>query len=89
MCVLAACPEPDAAQRILSDPEVLHVLRIHEDASFTVQHPLIERLDGRLMNCRLFSVLQYVLHWSPTQPEPGDYKVAPVKDGIVHWEYPQ
>lgn len=85
-CAYEACPEPDAAHRILSEPEILHVFRIHGDQTFTVRHPLIERLDNRLMECRLANVLQHVLHYSPTQPEPGDYRVALVKDGTVQWE---
>ena len=85
-CAYKACPEQGAAHRILSDSETLHITRIHRDETFTVRHPLIERLDDRMMECQLVSVLQHVLHYSPTQPEPGDYRVALVHDGTVHWE---
>ena len=84
-CTNPSCAEPDAAQRILADGDPLHVARIHENETFTMRHPLIERLDNRLMECELFDLISAALRQGGVVPEPGDYKVALVEDGTVLW----
>lgn len=84
-CGHRGCKEPDAVRRILADPEINHVVRIHPDETFTVRHPLIERLGNRLMECGVLTTIHRVLQHSPGI-EPGDYRVALVKDGAVQWE---
>jgi hypothetical protein len=49
-CLTPGCPEPRAAQKILSDPETLDVVTF-TPYGFTVLHPLRERLEGQLFDC--------------------------------------
>ena len=69
----------------MADSDPLHLARIYENETFTIRHPLIERLDNRLMECRLFDLINAALRQGNVVPEPGDYKVALVEDGTVLW----
>lgn len=51
-CSLLACPDPSAVATILDDGETEHVVKF-ERSTFTVRHPLRERLGDRLMACEL------------------------------------
>jgi hypothetical protein len=51
-CSRVDCSEPDAAASILEDSEIEHIVDFRED-NFLVRHPLIERVDDRLMGCDL------------------------------------
>lgn len=91
-CSLAGCPEPDAADSILSDPETEHIVQIGE-TEFTVCHPLIERAAERLMDCDLHKDIA-ALSGPPVQP--GRYRVWPKDnsgpsislDDVRHlWDY--
>lgn len=50
-CPAPQCPDSGAAQKIISDPESEHVVLFGSD-SFTVRHPLKERL-GDLFACEM------------------------------------
>lgn len=57
-CTAPECPHPDAAQRVLADPEIEHV--VHFDpvsGHFNVLHPLRERVDGELLDCQIHGVV--------------------------------
>jgi len=51
-CRYIHCPCPDAVSTLLDDRETDHVVHLHE-RTFTVRHPLRERLDDALMRCGL------------------------------------
>ena len=71
-CSWFECPRPDAATSILDNSETEHVVTIRDDG-FTVEHPLRERLDGALHECRLHQDLRA----SDGPPEkPGRYRVT-------------
>jgi hypothetical protein len=50
MCSDPACPDPDAAQKILNEPETEHLVTIAGDG-YSVKHPLRERIDNALLDC--------------------------------------
>lgn len=51
-CSYVACPCPDAVSTILDDSETEHIVELDRE-SFSVQHPLRERLNGDLFRCKL------------------------------------
>jgi hypothetical protein len=55
-CSYIGCPEPDAVSTLLEDRETHHVVVLGEK-SFTVRHPLRERLRDELMTCDLHEAL--------------------------------
>lgn len=55
-CSWHKCPNPTAVTDLLDDPEHEHVVEIGA-TSFSVQHPLRERLEGALFECALHSRL--------------------------------
>jgi hypothetical protein len=62
-CPKTDCPMPDAASRLLLDhaqPEhhvTIHVSRHQGDRTFTIRHPLMDRLAGTLEDCSLHQYL--------------------------------
>lgn len=84
-CLNRQCPRPSAVHEILADRETEHVVVLHE-STFTVRHPLRERLDDQLVTCRLHLWLQD----QDGPPAPlGRYRVtaSPTVDG--HWHFVQ
>ena len=51
-CSLIGCPCPDAVSTLLDDRETDHVVHL-EERTFTVRHPMRERLGDALMCCDL------------------------------------
>ena len=72
MCALASCPRLDAVSVLLEDRETDHIVWLAGD-SYTIRHPLQERLDDQLLSCGLDSYLMS-LDGPPTSP--GRYRVA-------------
>lgn len=70
-CSLDACPRPDAAADILNDAEVNHIVALGA-TTFTVRHPLRERLDDELMHCSLH---EWIAGLSGPPRKPGTYRV--------------
>lgn len=70
-CSDLECPRPDAATTILDDAEHEHIVEIGP-RTFTVRHPLRERLDDQLMDCALHDWLR-ARSGQPAQP--GRYRV--------------
>lgn len=71
-CSYMECPAPDAVHRILADPEHEHIARF-DQAGFSLQHPLRERLDGALFDCRLHGEMRDFAEMPV--PEEGTYRV--------------
>ena len=55
-CLYEGCPDPEAAAKLLSNPEIHHIVQFQDD-SFTVKHPLRERIDDNLFDCSVYSVV--------------------------------
>jgi hypothetical protein len=51
-CSRLGCPRPDAVSDLLDDRETEHIVQLGP-GTFTVRHPLRERLDDALMECQL------------------------------------
>lgn len=68
-CMNDKCPNPIAAQHVLSDKEIHHIVRF-KDYAFNVKHPLRERIDGELLDCPIHAV---VTAWLSGKSGP-DYK---------------
>ena len=71
-CSLIGCPEPAAVSDILDDRESEHVVNFDEN-TFTVRHPLRERLEDKLMQCELHDWI-----WNLDGPpsKPGLYRAT-------------
>lgn len=71
-CDLYACPRPDAAHLILATATPNHVVQVNP-ADFAIEHPLIERLDGVLLDTCPFGAWMNALTGPPVAP--GRYNV--------------
>jgi hypothetical protein len=80
-CSRLACPRPTAADEILDTQEMGHIV-VTTMTDYSMQHPLIERLDGELFDCALANRL-HGLTGSPV--EPGRYRVTGTDDDWT-WE---
>jgi hypothetical protein len=56
-CSWSKCPRPDAASDILLEREHEHVVTFADDGTFSIKHPLRERLDDALLTCPLTAFL--------------------------------
>ena len=81
-CSRLDCPEPDAVSSILDDDEIQHVVEFRE-GTFTIRHPLSERIEDRLMDCALFDFLS-TLPGPPVRP--GRYRARAV-GGLREWAW--
>lgn len=81
-CSKADCPRPSAVDELLHDRETEHIVELGE-TSFTVRHPLRERLDDALMECGLHS--RIAAGSGPPVP-PGRYRACEPGVGGVVWE---
>lgn len=73
-CTWFSCPDPDAVAKLLAvPPEVDHVVEFHPDDTFTLVHPIRERIDRPdLTSCEVFTDLVAL----PCPPVgPGRYRV--------------
>lgn len=70
-CSWHTCPNPSAAADLLLDAETEHVVHL-EAKTFSIQHPLRERLNGDLWECGLHARLA-ALDGPPATP--GRYRV--------------
>lgn len=69
-CSSLDCADPTAASKILADPETEHIVEISE-GGFSIQHPLRERINGRLYDCEFHEELRR----QPGPPaKPGRYR---------------
>lgn len=70
-CSLIKCPNPSAVSDILADPEPDHIVTFDEN-TFTVKHPLRERLADALLDCQLHA---YCADLPGPPPQLGTYRV--------------
>jgi hypothetical protein len=80
-CGHVGCPRPTAVDELLADGETEHIVMLYA-ATFTVRHPLRERLDEQLLTCDLHQAIAD-LDGPPRQP--GLYRVV-VRPGTP-WEW--
>jgi Family of unknown function (DUF6085) len=79
-CLLKKCPDPMAAEKILSQPEPhLDVVQIDADG-FSILHPLRERVNGALFDCPVNRAL--LAMGEPPAP-PGRYRATLGGDGTL------
>lgn len=80
-CTRLGCPVPDALARIIADTDThVHIVNL-DTGTFSVRHPLVERLDDRLLGCSLHLWLQALP--GPPAP-PGRYRAVP-RPGRSDW----
>lgn len=80
-CGYADCTEPGAVSTLLADGEREHVVEFSE-TTFTVRHPLRERLRDQLWDCKLHDHLVNL----PGPPVvPGRYRAWPTSPGKWAW----
>lgn len=93
-CTNINCELPEAAERILSDRETEHVV-VMEPSSWSMKHPLRERLDDELLTCYVGSHIAefYEMYMSGqmdgTPVEPATYRVTVDgvgEDATLDWE---
>lgn len=82
-CSLIGCPRPDAVADILADRETEHVVKFDAD-TFTVRHPLRERLDDALMTCDLH---EYIAGLPGPPIRPGQYRARTTIDTTRPWSW--
>lgn len=83
VCTHIDCSRPGALTELLENDETEHVVTIREDG-FTVEHPLRERLDGALHECKLHQDLQGA---DGPPEEPGRYRVVSHQPDAVSESY--
>jgi hypothetical protein len=76
-CAWVLCPDPEAVTKILEDSETEHVVDV-EDRTFSVVHPLRERIRRAVLKCGLHRHLTG-LDGPPVVP--GRYRVTPTPTG--------
>lgn len=77
-CIYQGCPRPSAVHELLSREQISsHRVRI-EEGGFSIEHPLVERLDGQLFTCALHV---WLLESFQAPRDPGNYLVHPLADG--------
>ncbi len=79
-CSYITCPCPDAVATILDNRETEHVV-VFEDATFSVKHPLRERVDDELFECGLHG---HIASLDGPPAAPGTYR-AVSRDLRWHW----
>lgn len=78
-CLAPGCPDPDAAHKILSDPETRDIVEF-TDLDFRILHPLRERIGGSLFDCPVNRACQEIID---DPPEPGRYRAWMDEGGIL------
>lgn len=80
-CTHLGCERPDTVARLLADPDQRSHIVDLGPATFSLRHPLAERLDDALHACPLHAWLQSL----PGPPAaPGRYR-ASAADGALAW----
>lgn len=80
-CSLIGCPNPTGITDLL-DGERDHIVRLEHD-TFSIQHPLRERLEGELFDCGLHA---YIAGLDGPPRQLGRYRVMQVTDsGPSSW----
>ncbi len=82
-CSFVECPEPDAVSTLLEDRETEHVVEFGE-STFTVRHPLRERLRDEVLTCDLH---RFCADLPGPPPQLGRYRTLPRMDGATGWAF--
>lgn len=69
-CSYLHCPRPTAVDELLEDQETEHLVEF-EARTFTIRHPLRERLDDALLKCSLHD---HVAGLGGPPVQPGTYR---------------
>lgn len=69
-CSWYLCPRPTAVDDILADREIRHIVDLG-DETFTIRHPLRERLDDAMLTCSLHA---YLADLDGPPRKPGRYR---------------
>lgn len=82
-CGNLECPDPEAVTKLIEDPpETAHTVLFADDDTFTIQHPITERLTGlELFICALHT---YLVGLEGPPVVPGRYRVTPASRG---WQF--
>ena len=85
VCEHQGCPRPDAAAKVLSDPEIHHIVKFDGYGNyFAAKHPLRERIDGELLDC---AIHDEVTRWRDDgNPTDGTWRVKR-RDDVDGEEY--
>jgi hypothetical protein len=83
-CRSEKCPRPPAAAELLANPETEHLVVLAE-FGYTIQHPLKERLEGRLFTCSVHAAVSDTAH--EHMGEPGRYRLTWGQDGDLEWMF--
>lgn len=83
-CSLIGCPRPTAAGELLADRETDHVV-VFDATTFTVRHPLRERLDDALLTCDLHT---YIAGLDGPPVHPGRYRASWITAAGGRWVWP-
>jgi hypothetical protein len=85
-CSHIGCKRPTAVDELLHDRETEHIVEIGQ-TGFTIRHPLRERLDDALMECKLH---ERIAALSGPPARPGRYRVTAntgqFPEGAWHWQ---
>lgn len=79
-CGWEKCPHPDAVSAILDDAETDHIVEL-TDSSWSVRHPLRERIDDAMLDCPLG---RWLADLSGPPHKPGRYVARLSED---RWEF--
>jgi hypothetical protein len=81
-CLAGNCPNPSAVQEILASPETEDIVVFHENRTFTILHPLRERL-GDLWDCKIHDE---ILRLDGPPRTPGRYRARVSELGALELE---
>jgi hypothetical protein len=84
-CWSLECPRRKAVSDILGDNESEHIVEFYE-TTFTVRHPLRERLDDALMSCELH---QWIADLAGPPVQLGRYRALPSGPSGDSWTFIQ
>lgn len=83
-CVAENCPRPDVVHLLLQDAESEHIVTVEVEATqdgprttFTLRHPLKERVDGQLERCRTHLYLQRMGETGELANRTGRWRLTP------------
>lgn len=84
VCTNRTCPRPSAVSDLLKDPMTDHKVEIN-GSGFAIKHPVYERIEDRLFECRLQKWLED-LDGSPV--DEGVYRVSKVGSDVTNYTGP-
>lgn len=81
-CSFSECPHPTAMFEVMDESETEHVVKVDAEG-FSIQHPLRERLNGELFDCRLHA---WMRKQGGPPVRPGRYRASEQEgDPVAPW----